>query len=103
MKKKKADFGLLVRGELGQLPWYLQYIYNLGVMASQNVSTILGGDPGETLSSRTGKAIVAGNWFAIYILGPLLGFLFIDPNHALKSIQEDEGKKEIWHWGKYCG
>ena len=98
-KKKKADFNWITRGEFGLLPWYQQYVYNLGVMGSQNISTLLGGDPGETLSSRTGKAVVDGNWFAIHILAPFLGFLFLDPAHALKSIQEDEGKKEIWHWG----
>lgn len=89
----------VILGSLGRLWGPLQYFYNLGVCASQVLSTILGGDPDETVSSRTGKAIVRGQWFAVNISGPFLDFLFMESNHALKSIEEDEGDKEIWTWG----
>lgn len=89
------------RGEFGLLPPFFQYFYNLGVLISQGISTLLGGDPDETLSSRTGKAVIGGNRFAIYFLAPLLDLIFMEPNHAINSIEEDEGKKEIWHWSNY--
>ena len=98
---KKAEEGFLVRGEFGKLHPFLQYFYNLGILVSQAISTLLGGDPDETLSSRTGKAVVGGNWVAINILSPILDFIFREPNHALNSIEDDEGKKEIWHWSNY--
>lgn len=101
MSYKKLELTFMQKGEFGQLPPFLQYLYNLGVLLSQVISTLLGGDPGETLSSRTGKAIIGGNWFAIYVLGPFLDLIFFEPNHAINSIQEDEGKKEIWHWSDY--
>lgn len=90
----------MFKGEFGKLPWPLQYLYNLGVLLSQIINTILGGDPDESFSSRTGKAMARGNWVAINILGPFLDLIFSEKNHALKSIEDDEGKKEIWTWGK---
>lgn len=98
-EKKQASF--MMRGEFGLLPWPVQYLYNLGVLFSQTISTVLGGDPGETLSSRTGKAVLGGNWFAKKVIAPFLDFLFFEKGHAVKSIQFDEGKKEIWAWSKY--
>lgn len=93
--------GFMQRGENGQLPIFFQYLYNLGVLLSQSISTLLGGDPQETLSSRTGKAILGGNLFAKNYLGPLMDFIFREKDHAINSIQEDEGKKEIWRWSNY--
>lgn len=97
----KLELTFMQRGEYGKLPAVLQYFYNIGILTSQGISTILGGDPDETLSSRTGKAVVGGNWVAIHILSPILDFLFQEDNHAINSLEEDEGQKEIWHWSNY--
>lgn len=97
----KLELTLMQKGEFGLLPAPLQYLYNLGILTSQGISTVLGGDPDETLSSRTGKAVVGGNKFAIYVMSPVLDFLFQENNHAINSIEEDEGAKEIWHWSSY--
>jgi hypothetical protein len=86
-------------GATGDLPKALQYVYNLGILASQILSTLLGGDPDETFSSRTGKACKRGSWVARKILSPALDVLFLDENHAVKSIEFDEGSKEVWRWG----
>ena len=98
---KKQDFNFMQKGELGLLPPFVQYFYNLGILVSQGISTLLGGDPDETLSSRTGKAVIGGNWFATYLLSPLLDLIFMEPNHALNSVEEDEGQKEVWAWSDY--
>jgi hypothetical protein len=90
----------MLDGEFGNLPKPLQYIYNLGVCFSRVLSTFLGGDPDETLSSRTGKAIVANKWFAVNVLGPFIDTIFFDKGHCLKSIELDEGSKQIWDWSK---
>ena len=77
-----------------------QWIFNMGVLGSQWLSVILGGDPDETISSRLGKAQRAGVWWAEKIACPLVDLLLFEENHCLKSIEDDEGMKEIWHWVK---
>ena len=87
--------------------WYgegwppFQYLFNAGVGLSQNLSWILGGDPDETISSRLGKAQRAGKPWAVKFACPLVDFLiFNEKDHCLKSIEDDEGIKEVWHWVK---
>lgn len=83
------------RGDVEKL---IQYVYNCGVIISQVFSVILGGDPDETVSSRSGKAARAGIWWFVYVQVPVINMLFRDQKHCQNAIEDDEGKKEIWHW-----
>lgn len=72
----------------------LQFIWHIGVVASQFVSTLLGGDPDETLSSRLGKAVQANVRWAKAACW-LLDTVMMEPNHCIKSINPDDGKREL--------
>ena len=84
----------------GSAPWYVQYVFNVGVMLSQNLSVMLGGDPDETVCSRAGKAARAGKWWAIHMLVPFLNWFMGEPDHCYIVIEDDEGKKAVWDWSK---
>lgn len=91
---------LLKRCDNGEVGPKAQYVYNIGLILSQILSVILGGDPDETISSRTGKASQAGlPWFE-KVQEPFINFMFQDENHCAEAIEVDEGCKEIWHWVK---
>jgi hypothetical protein len=71
-----------------------KYLFNIAIALDQLVNTILLGDPDETMSSRMGKHLVKHdncpfcNW--------LCGLLNkIQPNHCVRSIEEDEGNDSI--------
>lgn len=77
------------------------YIRNVSILFSQNINVIFfGGDPDETLSSRTGKAQICGKWFAVNILAPFINWLFMDQEHCKNAIEYDEGKYSLWDWSK---
>lgn len=76
------------------------YVFNVGVALSQLLSAVLLGDPDETVSSRTGKAIRAGKPFFVHIFGPFLDILLMERDHAIKSIEPEEGKRQLWDWSK---
>ena len=85
---------------LGTAPAFFQYVYNVGVMLSQNLSVLLGGDPDETVCSRTGKASrLNKKWFVKY-QEPFLNWLMNEENHCQKVIEIDEGSKTVWRWDK---
>jgi hypothetical protein len=86
--------------EKGESAKVTQYIYNLGLCLSQILSTILGGDPDESVSSRTGKAIRADIWYFKHMQGPFIDWFIGAENHCLDSIEDDEGKKGLWNWVK---
>lgn len=72
-----------------------KYLWNFLISIDQLGNTIIGGDPDETISSRIGKAARAGKRFAIWAAAVLH---IIDKDHAEKSIDETEGKDEVWQW-----
>lgn len=84
----------------GEATILLQYVYNLGVSLSQFGSAVLGGDPDESLSGRTGKASRAGKWWHVHVQEPAINRLFKDPKHCFNAIEDDEGAKELWDWSK---
>jgi hypothetical protein len=71
-----------------------KYFHNIMIAADQFINALFGGDPDETVSSRTAKYIRKGtdNKF-ILLLAALLEK--IDPGHLKRSIEEDEGKDQI--------
>ena len=65
-----------------------KYIWNLLISIDQLGNTILGGDPDETISSRTGKLMHKRRWAKW-----LAAFLdLFEKDHAQKAIEKDEGK-----------
>ena len=69
-----------------------RYIWNLLIAVDQFFNAAFGGDPDETISSRLGKAHRNGtcNWFQKRLCDLLD---WIDPNHCIDSIEEDEGNR----------
>jgi hypothetical protein len=68
-----------------------KYFFNILVALDQLGNTLLGGDPDETISSRSGKNENRKRW--AYFLCRALHW--IDADHCKKSIEEDEGKNAI--------
>ena len=68
-----------------------KYVWNILISIDQFFNTVLGGDPDETISSRAGKKQGTQTWAKA-----LCWFLNkIDTNHCKKSIEEDEGDREV--------
>lgn len=66
-----------------------KWIFNLLVSLDQFGNTLFGGDPDETISSRSAKANRDGKRWG----RAMCRFLdFFDKGHCGKSIEEDEGK-----------
>ena len=68
-----------------------KYFWNLLISIDQLTNTVLGGDPDETISSRSGKKQDDQLW-AKYLCKVLN---YIDTNHCKKSIESDEGSNQI--------
>ncbi len=70
-----------------------QYLRNIVIWVDEGGSTVTGGDPGETISSRLGKAQRDGNKFAdvfcTYFLNQFVA------NHCQDSIEQYEGSRAI--------
>ena len=60
------------------------------------VNAILFGDPQETISSRLGKYLRAGNRGVVYVICRLLSFIdSARGNHCLQSIDDNQGSDEL--------
>lgn len=79
----------------------VQWVFNQGLHASQWMSVRLGGDPDESTSSRTGRAVRSGVPFHVHYFGPFINWIFRDPSHNDVSLELDETReKEIWDWNE---
>ena len=68
-----------------------KYFWNILISIDQLVNTIFGGDPDETISSRTGKLRHKRKWARW-----LTDFLnLFEKDHTKKSIEKDEGKNSV--------
>lgn len=84
-----------------------QYFYNLLLAYDQFLNAVLLGDPDESISGRTGRALVSGRakWW-VPSLGRIIDFIFLllarEPNHVKNSIEPEERpmEKELWSWIK---
>lgn len=69
-----------------------QYLLNWAIWLDEGLNVLTGGDPGETLSSRAGKAQRNGRKWACV----LCRFLdFFNRNHCQNSINPDDGKRAV--------
>ncbi len=71
-----------------------RYLWNILISLDQLANTLLGGDPDETISSRMGKHVAKRSCPFCIFMCKLLNL--IDKNHCRKSIEEDEGKDQIF-------
>ena len=79
-----------------------RYFWNILIAIDQLANTLLGGDPDETMSSRMGKMVRSwkqkpehkGRFYIALTLCFLLNI--IDKGHCEKSIEDDEGDRDIW-------
>lgn len=83
-----------------KLVWLLfrAYLFNLFVAVDTLGNAILGGDPGETISSRLGKGTLADkpvHTILATLVDLIFEMLFSQKDHCVKSIQHDEGKGAI--------
>ena len=78
------------------------YIKNILIALDQLANTIIGGDPDETISSRTEKAH-RGDFGPIYsklsviprFIINLVFWPFDGRNHCQQSLEEDEGHRDL--------
>lgn len=69
-----------------------QYLLNWAIWLDEGLNVLTGGDPGETMSSRAGKAALKDRRWACV----LCRFLdFFNHDHCLKSINPDDGKRAV--------
>ena len=74
------------------------YLFNLFVAFDTLLNAVLGGDPGETISSRLGKGTLADkpvHSIGATVVDLIFEMLFSQKDHCVKSIQHDEGKGAI--------
>jgi len=67
-----------------------RYLRNLAIALDQGLNTLLAGDPDETISSRVGRAALAGKrWGRIseWIIDRLFVWLGEAPGHCRRSIE----------------
>jgi len=90
----------------------IQYFYNLLLLLSQSISTLLGGHPDESISQRTARAYLAhknrntfkARWFTLQLT--VIDYMFynkfwkIEKNHCINSLSGEAGAREIWNWSK---
>lgn len=76
-----------------------QYVYNVGLALSQLFSCLLGGDPDESICSRSARGSLAGYPIAKYFFEPILNAIMGSNVHCWNSMEIDEDfKKELWSW-----
>lgn len=69
-----------------------RYFWNLLIALDQLGNTICGGDPDETISSRTGKYARKGRgWFPCHLCKILNLF---QKDHCIQSIEIDRGEND---------
>lgn len=100
------SFGIFYLGKLTKSKIIKNFGFNLAYSLDQYGNALLLGDPDETISSRTGRALKSGRpkwWvrgfskFVDFLAFKLVG----ETDHCLNSIEEDEsGTKELWSWIK---
>lgn len=83
-----------------------QYLYNLILGLDQFINVVLLGDPDESISTRTSRAVRSGKakpW--VYPVAEFIDLLFynkiwkLEKDHVKNSYEPDEkAEKELWKW-----
>lgn len=84
----------------------LKFAFNFLVWLDCGANFLLLGDPSETISSRTGRAMRSGKpkWFVPPLAKAIDSFFFKffgQVNHVIEYIEHDEDfENELWSWIK---
>ncbi len=84
----------------------LRFIFNFFYLVDLAGNFLLLGDPSETISSRTGRAMVSGKpkWFVPYLaafIDKIFNIFVGDQDHSEDNIEHDEDYHlELWSWIK---
>jgi hypothetical protein len=84
-----------------------KYLYNLALAFDQFVNALLLGDPDESISGRTGRAIASGRakWWVKPLathIDWMFCYIFGEKNHVANAIEPEEKplERELWSWIK---
>jgi len=84
-----------------------QFLYNLVLGMDQFLNVIILGDPDESLSGRTGRAILSGRpkWFVKPFQKVIDGLAYVlagEVDHCINAVEPEERpfEKELWSWIK---
>ena len=108
-------FGLVMPLLAGSLAVYLTGLlfrdkiisragFNMLLSVDQFGNAVLLGDPDETISSRTGRAIMSDhpNWVAVVmqrLVDKMFHILLGERNHCINAVESNcRYEKEIWNW-----
>lgn len=96
---------LLILGLITRSSILWSFGFNIAYSIDQFGNALLLGDPDETISSRTGRALLSNQAKRfVYPLGWVidgLALIFGDKNHVRKSVETNQQiKKELWSWIK---
>jgi hypothetical protein len=69
------------------------YFWNILISFDQLANTLLFGDPDETISSRMGKHMMKDR--CLLCKGICFILHLIDPKHCVKSVEDDEGSRNV--------
>lgn len=82
-----------------------QFLYNLILSLDQLLNVLLLGDPDESISGRTGRAMASGKPKRfVPVMASFLDWLFWvifkEENHVQNAIEPEERphEKELWRW-----
>jgi hypothetical protein len=82
-----------------------QYIFNLALAFDQAINAVLFGDPDESISGRSGRAIASGRpkWFVPFLarhVDWIFQTFFGETDHVKNAVEPDERphEKELWSW-----
>lgn len=92
--------GKILRSSLVQ-----QAGFNMLIGLDQFANSILLGDPDETISSRTGRALLSNKrkWFVVpfgAFIDKIFHVLIGQRNHCIDAIEKKKKYREIWPWIK---
>jgi hypothetical protein len=79
--------------------------FNMLVSVDQFGNVVLLGDPDETISSRTGRAVMSERpvWFIKYLhasIDKMFHILIGQKNHCVDAVEKEDHNEEIWSWIK---
>lgn len=69
-----------------------RYLLNFAIWLDEGGNTLTGGDPGETISSRSAKARNEGRWWGC-VMCKLLNLF--QRGHCDKALEPDEGQRAV--------
>jgi hypothetical protein len=82
------------------------YLYNLALAFDQFMNALLLGDPDESISGRTGRALASGapKWWVPFLakhIDWMFLHLFGERNHVANAVElNEEYSHELWSWKK---